>query len=183
MLLAGIPEVISPFPRAASAAFNTFTTKQNVTTVGQIPVILSSGLRAESKLWVAARGNFSTTGTPTLKLGFWIGTRAAAMTIDLALSSAITTASGAASFPWMMEWEGFCTAAGVTGSLLGQGFLRLGTALTTFAADVPIPITAALRTVAIDTTIERAIGVSAEFSANSASNQVQVDSLDVLILN
>jgi hypothetical protein len=40
-----------------------------------------------------------------------------------------------------------------------------------------------LRTVAIDTTIERAIGVSAEFSANSASNQVQVDSLDVLILN
>jgi hypothetical protein len=67
--------------------------------------------------------------------------------------------------------------------LLGQGRLYLGTALTTFASPVPIPITQALRTVAIDTTIERAIGVSAAFSASSASNQVQVDDLRVEYVN
>lgn len=178
-----LAEPVSPFPIAVSAAFNTFTTKQNVVTAGNCPVIPASKLRAGSKLRVAARGNFSTTGTPTLSLGFWIGTRALAMTIDLAISSLITTGSGAAAWPWIMEWDGICTSPGATGSLIGQGRLYLGTALTTFAQPVPIPITAALRTVAIDTTIERAIGVSAAFSASSASNQVQVDSNEVLILN
>jgi hypothetical protein len=178
-----LTEPIGPFPTAASAAFNTFTTKQNVTTLGNVPVIPAGKLRAGSKIEVQAQGNFSTTGTPTLSLGFWIGTRALSMTIDLAISSAITTGSAAAAWPWLMKWYGFCTKADVSGTLLGQGELMLGTALTTFAADVPIPITAALRTVAIDTTIERAIGVSAAFSASSASNQVVVDDLRVTILN
>lgn len=178
-----LAEPVPPFASAASAAFNTFTTKQNVTTAGNVPVILGGKLRPGSKLSVRAAGNFSTTGTPTLSLGFWIGTRALAMTIDLAISSAITTGSGAAAWPWIMEWDGLCTAAGVSGSVLGQGRLFLGTALTTFASPVPIPITQALRTVAIDTTIERAIGVSAAFSASSASNQVQVDDVRALILN
>lgn len=175
-------EPVGPFPTAVSAAFNTFTAKQNVTTAGNVPVIPAGKLRAQTKLHVAARGNFSTTGTPTLGLGFWIGTRALAMTIDLAISSLITTGSGAAAWPWMMEWDGICTATGTAGSLIGQGWLCLGTALTTIST-VPIPITAALRTVAIDTTIERAIGISAAFSASSGSNQVQVDSNEVLILN
>ncbi len=178
-----LAEPIGPFPAAASAAFNTFTTKQNVTTLGQVPVIPAGKLRAGSKLEVSACGNFSTTGTPTLSLGFWIGTRALSMTIDLAISSLITTGSGAAAWPWMMYWQGFCTKADVSGTLLGQGWLLLGTALTTFAAEVPIPITQALRTVAIDTTIERAIGVSAAFSASSGSNQVQVDDNRVVIIN
>jgi hypothetical protein len=176
-------EPVGPFPIAASAAFNTFTTKQNVTTLGNVPVIPAGKLRAGSKLEVSARGNFSTTVTPTLSLGFWIGTRALVMTIDLCISTAFTTGSGAAAWPWIMRWEGFCTKADAAGSLLGQGEVLLGTALTTFAADAPMPLTAALRTVAIDTTIERAIGVSAAFSASSASNQVQVDDIRALILN
>lgn len=175
-------EPVTPFPRAASAAFNTFTTKQNVVSVGNVPVIPAGKLKAQTKLDISARGNFSTTATPTLGLGFWIGTRALSMTIDLAISSLITTGT-ATLWPWIMNWSGFCTADGVTGSLLGQGELLLGTALTTFAASVPIPITAALRTVAIDTTIERAIGVSAAYSASSASNAIVVDDLRVLILN
>jgi hypothetical protein len=176
-------EPVGPFPAAVSAAFNTFTTKQNVTTAGNVPVILANKMRAGSKFAVRARGNFSTTGTPTLSLGFWVGTRALSMTIDLAISSLITTGSGAAAWPWLMDWDGICTAAGTGGSVIGQGRLYLGTALTTFAAPVPIPITAALRTVAIDTTIDRAIGISAAYSASSVSNQVQVDSNEVLIWN
>lgn len=176
-------EPVGPFPAAASAAFNTFTTKQNVTTLGQVPVIPAGKLRAGSKLALRAAGNFSTTATPTLSLGFWIGTRALSMTIDLAISSLITTGSGAAAWPWIMEWDGICTKADVSGTLLGQGKLYLGSSLTAFNTPVPIPITAALRTVAIDTTIERALGVSAAYSASSASNQVQVDDLRALILN
>lgn len=175
-------ELVGPYPVAASASFASFTTKQNVTTAGNVPVMPAGKLRAGSKLEISACGNFSTTATPTLSLGFWIGTRALSMTIDLAISSAITTGT-ATLWPWKMEWKGFCTTAGVSGALLGQGWMLLGTALTTFAAEVPIPITAALRTVAIDTTIERAIGVSAAYSANSASNAVVVDDLRVMILN
>lgn len=177
-----VAEPVGPFPLAVHTAVDTFTTKRNICQAGKVPVIPAGKLRAGSKLCVQARGNFSTTGTPTLGLGFWIGTRALAMTIDLAISSLITTGSGAAAWPWIMEWNGLCTVADVSGSLIGQGVLRLGTSLTAFSV-VPIPITAALRTVAIDTTIERAIGVSAAFSASSASNQVQVDSNEVLILN
>jgi hypothetical protein len=177
-----LAEPVGPFPTAASASFASFTTKQNVTTLGNVPVIQAGKLRASSKLIVRAVGNFNTTATPTLSLGFWIGTRALSMTIDLAISSLITTGT-ATLWPWMMEWEGFCTKADVSGSLLGQGRLYLGTALTTFATPVPIPITAALRTVAIDTTIERAVGVSAAYSASSASNAVVVDDNRVLIIN
>lgn len=178
-----LAEPIGPFPTAASAAFNTFTTKQNVTTLGNVPVIPGGKLRAGTKLHVHAQGNFSTTGTPTLSMGFWIGTRALSITTDLAISSAITTGSGAAAWPWILRWDGFCTKSDVAGTLLGMGWFQIGTALTTFAAEVPIPITQALRTVAIDTTIERAIGVSAAYSASSASNQVQVDDLRVLCWN
>ncbi len=178
-----LTEPVGPFATVASAAFNTFTTKQNVTTIGNAPVIPAGKLRAGSKIEISAFGNFSTTGTPTLQLGFFFGLRALTSPTDLALSSAITTASGAASFPWKMEWKGFCTASAVAGTLLGQGWLLLGSALTTFNNEVPIPITAALRTVTIDTTIERAFAVNAAFSASSASNQVQVDDVRVTINN
>lgn len=175
-------EPVGPFPVAASASAASFTTKQNISAAGTVPVIPASKLRAGSKIEISAQGNFSTTGTPTLSLGFWFGTRALAMTIDIAISSLITTGT-ATLWPWIMEWKGLVTTAGVSGAVLGQGSLLLGTALTTFAADVPIPITAALRTVAVDTTIERAVGVSAAYSASSASNAVVVDDLRCLILN
>lgn len=177
-----LAEPVPPFPAAASTAFNTFTTKQNVSSAGTVPCIPANKLRSGSKLSIKASGNFSTTATPTLSLGFWFGTRALVMTGDLAISSLITTGT-ATSWPWIMDLEAICTGAGATGSLLLQGKLYLGTALTTFAAPVPIPITAGLRTVTFDTTIERAIGVSAAYSASSASNQVQVDDIRALILN
>lgn len=175
-------EPVPPFPEAVSASFHTFTTKQNVSSAGTIPCIPANKLRKGSKLEVSARGNFSTTGTPNINLGFWIGTRALSMTIDLALSGTIATGSGAALWPWIMEWEGLVTAVGSAGSLIGQGKLWLGTSLTAFSV-TPIPVTNALRTVAIATDIERAIGVSGTWSASSASNQITVDDCRAVILN
>lgn len=177
-----LTEPIGPFPTAIGAAFGTFTTKKSIDAL-PVPVIPAGKLRMGSKIELRSMGEFSTTGTPTLTLGYWIGTRALSITTDLALSSVITTGSGAAAWPWRMRWEGLCTGVGVTGQLVGTGYLQLGSSLIALSAEVPIPITAALRTVAIDTTIERALGVSATWGTSSASNTITCYDHRVLIIN
>jgi hypothetical protein len=175
-------EPVGPF-HTGPRVTNTFTTKQDVTPA-PVPVIPAGKLRAGSKVHVRASGDYSTTGTPNLTMGFWYGTRALAITGDLALSSVIVTPSGAAAWPWWMEWDGLCTATGTAGTLVGQGQLQMGASLSTFNAEIPLPITAALRTVStFDTTIERALGVSATWGTSSASNQITVNNHRVLILN
>jgi hypothetical protein len=168
---------VAPFHTAIGAAFNTFTTRQDVSP-SPLPVIQGGVLRPQSKLEIEACGEFSTTGTPTLALGFYIGTVAGSITTVIAESSAITTGSGAASWPWSLRWTGICTAVGTAGSFTGSGELKLGTSLTAWTT-VPIPITLALRTFTWDTTIARAIGVCATFGTSSASNQVKTYDLYV----
>lgn len=175
-------EPVGPFPTAAGSSFGSFTSKKSVDPL-PVSVIPAGKLRLGSKLLLRACGEYATTGTPNLTWGFWFGTRALTITGDIALSSVITTPSGAAAFPWEMEWEGICTAVGTAGTLVGQGHLKQGTSLTAYSV-FPIPITQALRTVAsFDTTIERAVGVSATYSASSSSNTITVNQSDVLILN
>lgn len=174
-------EQIGPFHRAARAT-NTFTAKQDVSP-SPLPILQGGKVRETSSIQAWACGDYTTTGTPTLTLGFWFGTSAGTITGDIALSSVITTATATA-WPWEMWWEGICTGTGASGSLLGSGGLRLGSSLIAFNADVPVPITAALRTVTgFDTTIPRCIGVSATWSASSASNQITVNKHRVCILN
>lgn len=176
-----LTEPIGPF-HVGARSVNTFTTKQDVSPA-PMPVIPGSKLRPGSKLHLRAQGDVTTTGTPTLALGFWFGTRAGTITGDVTLAAAVSLATAAA-WPWWMEWEGICTGVGTTGSLLGQGQVQIGSSLTVFSAEAPHPLTQALRTVSsFDTTIERAIGVSATFSASSASNQVTVNSHRVMIYN
>lgn len=173
---------IGPYHAAAGTAQNTFTTKKDVSPA-PLSVIPAGQLRRMSKLRLRANGEFSTTGTPNLTMGFWLGTRAGSITADVALSSVIVTASGAAAFPWIMEWDGFCNLEGTSGTLLGSGQLSLGSSLTAFSSPVPIPITQALRTVTIDTTVERAFGVSATWGTSSVSNSITVYYMSVEILN
>jgi hypothetical protein len=132
-----------------------------------------------------AHGDYSSLTGALLTLGFWFGTRAGVITGDVALSSVITTGTTPAAWPWWMEWDGILnTAPGTTATLVGQGQLQLGSSLIAFNAEVPIPISAALRTTgAFDTTIERAIGVSATWGASNAANQVTVNGHRVLLLN
>lgn len=172
---------LGPFPTAASSAFASFTTKQDVSPQ-PLPIMAAYQPRLGSKLWIKANGEFSTTGTPTLALGFYIGTIAAAITTDIALSSVITTGSGAAAWSWEMEWLGTFTAVGTAGTIVGSGELKLGTSLTAWTS-TPIPITQVLRTVTWDTTIARAIGVSATWGTSSASNIVKTNNLAALLLN
>jgi hypothetical protein len=178
-----IQESVGPFPTALGAAFNTFTTKKSVDAL-PVPVILSGKLRAGSKLAIKSSGEYSATATPNVTVGYWLGTRALAITLDLALSPVIV-APNATAWQWDMWWDGICVPGASAGlhNLVGMGGLRLGASLTTFNAEVPIHTTAALRTVAIDVTIERAIGVSWTWSASAAGNNVQVYTHNVTIQN
>lgn len=172
---------VGPFAAAARST-GSFTTKQDVTPAS-LPTILSGTLRPEASIVIEAWGAFSTTGTPTLRLGLWQGTEAAVIAGDIAISGPIVTPSGAVAWPWEMKWQGICTNIGVAGSLLGQGKLMMGSSLTAFNAPVPIPVTELLRTSTINTTINRTLGVSAEWSAASASNVVTVNGFHVGIRN
>ena len=170
-----------PIHTGPGASFGTFTTKTDISPI-PIPVIQGGTLIPGSKIWLKANGEFSTTGTPTLSLGFGFGTIGGSITTDVAVSSAITTGSGAAAWMFDIEWFGTCATVGTTGTVVGAGILQLGTSLTTVKA-VPIPITQALRTVTVDTTIARAVSVSAAWGTSSASNTVKVNSYNVLISN
>lgn len=162
---------LTPLHVADGSAFNTFTTFQDVSPVPQL-VIPQQMMDVGMELYLYAHGEFSTTGTPTLSIGFWFnGSAGAAPTSILAQSAAITTGTAAAAWPWEAWWRGRLRSIGSTGSFKGEGSLILGTSLTAVSLN-PIPITQALRTVTVDTTQNRAIGAGAAWGTSSASNSI-----------
>lgn len=174
------------FPIAIGPAYNTFTARQDVSPrgagIGELPVVQGGVLGYGSKIKVEAEGEFSTTGTPTLSIGCYIGTAAGAITTVLAENTAVATGSAAASWPWRLEWRGIVVSTGTAGSVVGMGVLELGTSLTA-ATTLQIPATLALRTIVWDTTIARAIGVCATWGTSSASNSIKTYNMSVLLLN
>jgi hypothetical protein len=175
---------LDPFPAVRGVAANTFTTAKDVSPV-PLPFLAANELKLGSKLELEAFGEFSTTGTPTLQIEFLYGVAAGALAstgVVLAASGAITTATTAAAFPWHAKWVGIVTAVGATGSIYGHGILDLGTSLIAFAASA-LPVTAAARAVAIDTTVAKTLGVGAAWSVSSASNSITVDHFTAKIVN
>jgi hypothetical protein len=167
---------LTPLHVVDGAAFTTFTTFQDVSPVPQL-VLPQQMMDVGMELMLYANGEFSTTGTPTLSIGFWFnGAAGAAPTSILAQSSAITTGSAAAAWPWECWWRGRLRVIGSSGSFKGTGSLILGTSLTAESV-VPIPVTQALRTVSVDTTANRAIGAGAAWGTSSASNSITVYNL------
>jgi hypothetical protein len=173
---------LTQFPTAVGASFGTFTTFQDVSPT-PLPIVYGYQLRVGAKLELEAEGEFSTTGTPTLQIGFIYGaTAGAAGGTTLAASSAITTGSAAAAWPFHVKWRGIVTAVGSSGTVVGSGVLDLGTALTT-QSTTPLPITQAARTVTINTTTTNLLGVGAAWGTSSASNTVKVLNFSALLLN
>ena len=176
--------LVGPFASTIGASFGTFTTKQDVSAKPS-PIIPPNVLWEGRRVKIEAEGDYSSTGTPTIVLGFYVGLPGAsgapaAITTTLAESGALAT-STATSFPWRMEYRGLITTSGTSGVIVGSGNAELGT-LTALTATA-IPITAALRTVTIDTTLARAVGVCATWSASSASNTVRVYNMTVQLMN
>jgi hypothetical protein len=176
---------LGPFPTAVGAAFSTFTTKQDISPL-PVPVIGANQLRLGSKLKIEAEGEISSTGSPTFVFGLFLGTLGASgvptIVSTLAESAAVTIGAAASAWPWRMEYRGIVTATGTSGSIVGMGDVEFGTSLTAFTT-APMPITQALRTVTIDTTLFRAIGVCGTWSASSASNIVKVLNFSAILLN
>lgn len=165
---------IPPMHTADGAAYATSVTLTDVSPTPNITLpanFLEGG--SEVELW--AQGQFSNTATPTLLLGFYYGGVAG---VALAASSAITTTTGATAWPWMMHYRGVVRTAGATGSIVGQGWLMLGTSLTAVALSA-IPVTAAARTVTIDTTTAKTLTVGAQWGTSSGSNTLSCNDISV----
>lgn len=177
--------VLDPHPTARGTAKNTFTTYQDVAgaTNGVLPMSFAHELKVGTRVHIEAWGEFSTTGTPTLQIGGIYGaTPNAAGGTAFAQSAAITTGSGAASWPWHFRAGGIVTATGSSGTLYIAGVLDLGTSLTAISAS-PCPTTQAARSVTVDTTAAKAWGLGAAWGTSSGSNSITVDMFDVSIVN
>jgi hypothetical protein len=70
-----------------------------------------------------------------------------------------------------MSWRGKVTKTGSSGSVTGWGELLFGTSLTAISL-LANPVTLALRTFAINTTIDNRIGVSWTWGASASGNTV-----------
>jgi hypothetical protein len=169
---------IPPFNVTDGVALATSTTLTDISPAPQV-TLPANLLENGSEIEVNAFGNFSTTGTPTLLLGIYYGGVAG---VALAASSAVTTGSAAASWPWMIRWRGIVRTNGATGTINGQGEFQLGTALTAFSVR-PIPETLALRTVTIDTTAAKAVTIGAQWGTSSASNTITCNDISVKLVN
>lgn len=169
---------IPPFNIVDGAALNTSTTLTDISPAPQI-VLPANLLEIGSEIEINAFGNFSTAGTPTLLIGIYYGAVAG---VALAASTAVTTGSAAASWPWMLRYRGIVRSNGATGSINGQGEFLLGTALTSFSAR-PIPETLALRTVTVDTTTAKSITIGAQWGTSSASNTITCNDISVKLVN
>lgn len=169
---------IPPFHIVDGAAYATSIT---LTDVSPAPQILFPAMFLEhgSELEINAAGQFSNTGTPTLLLGFYWGGVAG---VALAASTAVTTTTGAAAWPWQLHYRGVVRTTGSTGSIQGQGRLYLGTALTAFTVR-PIPETLAARTVTFDTSTAKTITVGAQWGTSSASNTLTCTDISVKVVN
>ena len=77
---------LTPLHVADGASFNTFTTFQDVSPAPQL-VLPQQMMDVGTEFYLYASGEFSTTGTPTLSIGFWFnGAAGAAPTSILAQS-------------------------------------------------------------------------------------------------
>jgi hypothetical protein len=167
---------LPPLHITDGAAFNTFTTFQSIAPTPAV-VLPANILEPGSELRLEYDGEFSNTGTPTLGLGFLYGATA------LAVGTAITTTTAAASWPIHAEWCGRVRSVGTAGSINGQGWWTIGTSLATLSAAQSMPVTLALRTVTIDTTAATAVAPGAVWGTSSVSNTIKVNRFSVSLVS
>jgi len=181
---------VGPSQGGASTAQNTFTTVRGLVVGGSAAVwntasypATAPGLSAGTNINVNAWGVFSTTGTPTVILGLYRGTINDPVTTSpeiLAVSTAKTMTTGAATWEWHCWWRGRVLTTGTVttgGTIIGTGEWNFGTALTTDTRQ-RWPETAPA-SVAIDTTISKGIAIGWTWSASSSSNTVTCHDMQV----
>jgi len=179
--------IVSATP-AVAAAITDISPQQTVIWPGMV--------QAGSRVRLFASGNIITSAaTATVIWGFYMnaqGTSLATTPAILAASAATTVPNtGSASWPWQMLYWGvvrvLSNPTGTAATIVGQGRLTLPTSLTVFAADVPIPITAALRTVAqtataLNTNTPQTVSVAVTPNVTTALTSITCDELTCELL-
>jgi hypothetical protein len=131
-------------------------------------------------LRLRATGSYSaTTGAANIgTLGFYWG-GIAGTSLASTSSTTLTTVTGAAAWPWWMEYEGeFRAISAASGSIQGQGKLFWPTSLTAWATQ-PVPQTAAARTITVNTIAATAVTVGANWSSTTGTPSITCDHLSV----
>jgi hypothetical protein len=172
--------IVSATP-AVAAAITDLSPQQTVIWPGMI--------QAGSRISLYAAGNYITTGAvTTIVWGFYMnaqGTSLATTPAILAASAATTIIStGSVAWPWQMTYRGVVRSlsgiSGTAASIMGQGLLWSPLTLTTLTAAVPIPVTAALRTVAqtatgLNTNTPQTVSVAVTPSATTNITSITCD--------
>lgn len=173
-------EILLNAPPSAGpgTAYSTSVTLTDVSPAPQYSLPAGS-LQPGSVLRWSAFGVFSTTGTPTLLLGFYYGGVAGAL--PLATTGAVTTGTTLTNVPFRIQAETVVRTNGAAGTAMTQGAAWLGTSVSAWST-LPIPNTA-LATVAIDTTTAKQLTLGAQWGTNSASNTLTCHSFLVELLD
>lgn len=171
------------YPQAAGAAFGTFTVLQDISPL-PLPLVYGYQLRVGQKIDLEAEGEYTCATGITLSLAFLYGATAGAAGTPVVLgqSGVITTGTTPTAWPWHLHARGLVTAVGASGQLVMHGYLDLGTSLTAMSSTFA-PVTQALRTVTVDTTVNKLVGVGAAWGTSGAGNTLKVNNFSALLMN
>jgi len=152
----------SPEQNDASLTTSSFVTA-TLTDISPSACLIPGGtLQSGTRIRLHATGNYTATTTASaLKWGFYLsqsGTAISATTSAILAETASTAAVVATAWPFILDYSGVVNEIAVavnatTGKVTGQGWSLLPASLTTFTGPVPMPQTAAARTVTQTSTI------------------------------
>jgi hypothetical protein len=122
----------------------------------------------------------STSATPTLTLGFYIGTVGSIGSATLLVSlAALPVGASTTAWPYQMEWEGEFRALGAAGSLQGQGKMfwpasltQWGSAVGTANGPLAMPATAAARLVSVNLANVAQVMVGATWTSTTGTPSI-----------
>lgn len=166
---------LQPQPIVSGTALASSTTLTDISPAPQV-TIPANFLQPGMKIQIKAACFYSNTSTPTLLVGAYYGGVAGTA---LAATSAVTTTTGATSWPLTLYYYGRVRTIGSSGTIMGWGWVDLSTSLTALTHR-PIPETA-LATVTIDTTASKALTLGAQWGTSSSSNTITCVDFDVQI--
>lgn len=116
----------------------------------------------------------STSATPTLTLGFYLGTVGSiSSSVVLGTASALPVTATTTAWPWIMELFGEIRALGSSGLFQCNGSIKWPSALTTYqASDVAIPATAAGRQVTVNLATTAQLMIGATWSSTTGTPSI-----------
>jgi hypothetical protein len=124
-------------------------------------VIPAASLLGGTRIRLHATGNYTATTTASaLTWGFYLSpvTGISGTASALLCATASTAAVVATAWPFILDYSGVVNEASIsanltTGKVTGQGYSLLPASLTTFTGPIPMPLTAAARTVSQSATV------------------------------